>query len=201
MPQKLISQLTHLVPPALHYPAYRAYWLGLLASVSGFQMLRFGQYWLVYQLTGSPLALGYVGLASGVSAIGLNLFGGVVADRFDQGRLIMTTQSLTAGLIFVLATLTFLDTVQVWHVVLIAFGVGGVEAFDGPARQADLGRRQPQQQSAVQKARWSLSEIDRMLVEANRVLATLTREKAAGRVARGPRRNVRRLSAPRRRRE
>jgi MFS family permease len=76
-----------------------------------------------------------VGLASGVSAIGLNLFGGVVADRFDQRRLIMTTQSLTAGLIFVLATLTFLDTVQVWHVVLIAFGVGGVEAFDGPARQ------------------------------------------------------------------
>jgi len=130
-----MGQLTRRVPPALHYPAYRAYWLGLLASVSGFQVLRFGQYWLVYQLTGSPLALGYVGLASGVSAIGLNLFGGVVADRFDQRRLIMTTQSLTAGLIFVLATLTLLDTVQVWHVVLIAVGVGGVEAFDGPARQ------------------------------------------------------------------
>jgi MFS family permease len=135
MPKSLMSQLTRRVPPALHYPAYRAYWLGLLASVSGFQMLRFGQYWLVYQLTGSPLALGYVGLASGVSAIGLNLFGGVVADRFDQRRLIMTTQSLIAGLIFVLATLTLLDTVRVWHVVLIAFGVGGVEAFGGPARQ------------------------------------------------------------------
>jgi MFS family permease len=135
MSKSLMSQLTRHVPPALHYPAYRAYWLGLLASVSGFQMLRFGQYWLVYQLTGSPLALGYVGLASGVSAIGLNLFGGVIADRFDQRRLIMTTQSLTAGLIFVLATLTLLDAVQVWHVVLIALGVGGVEAFDGPARQ------------------------------------------------------------------
>jgi MFS family permease len=135
MPKRLMSQLTRRVPPALHYPAYRAYWLGLLASVSGFQMLRFGQYWLVYQLTGSPLALGYVGLASGVSAIGLNLFGGVIADRVDQRRLIMATQSLTAGLISVLATLTLLDTVQVWHVVLIAFGVGGVEAFDGPARQ------------------------------------------------------------------
>jgi MFS family permease len=135
MPKSLMSQLTRHVPPALHYPAYRAYWLGLLASVSGFQMLRFGQYWLVYQLTGSPLALGYVGLASGVSAIGLNLFGGVVADRFDQRRLIMTTQSLIACLILVLATLTLLDAVQVWHVVLIAFGVGGVEAFDGPARQ------------------------------------------------------------------
>jgi MFS family permease len=135
MAKSTMSRLAHRIPPALHYPAYRAYWLGLLASVSGFQMLRFGQSWLIYQLTGSPLALGYVGLASGVSAIGLNLFGGVVADRFDQRRLIMTTQSLTAGLIFALATLTLFDTVQVWHVVLIAVGVGGVEAFDGPARQ------------------------------------------------------------------
>jgi MFS family permease len=98
-------------------------------------MLRFGQSWLIYHLTGSPLALGYVALASGVSAIGLNLFGGVFADTFDQRRLIMITQSLTAGLIFLLATLTLLDAVQVWHVVVIAFGVGAVEAFDGPARQ------------------------------------------------------------------
>jgi MFS family permease len=70
-----------------------------------------------------------------VSGIGLNLFGGVLADTFDQRRLIMATQSLTAGLIFVLATLTLLDVVQVWHVVVIAFGVGAVQAFDGPARQ------------------------------------------------------------------
>jgi MFS family permease len=135
MAKGILSRLALSLPPALHYPAYRAYWLGLLASVGGFQMLRFGQSWLVYQLTGSPWALGYVGLASGVSAIGLNLFGGVFADRFDQRRLIMTTQSLTAGLIFVLASLTLLDAVRVWHVVVIAFAVGGVEAFDGPARQ------------------------------------------------------------------
>ena len=135
MAKGTLSRLALSLPPALYYPGYRAYWLGLLASVGGFQMLRFGQSWLIYQLTGSPLALGYVGLASGVSAIGLNLFGGVFADKLDQRRLIMTTQSLTAGLIFVLATLTLLDAVQVWHVVVIAFGVGAVEAFDGPARQ------------------------------------------------------------------
>src|ERR671925_1009823 len=129
------SRLPLFLPPALHYPAYRAFWLGLLASVSGFQMLRFGQFWLIYQLTGSPLALGYLGLANGMSAIGLNLFGGGFADTFEPRRLIMTTQSLTAGLIFVLATLTLLDAVQVWHVLIIAFSARAVEAFDQPARQ------------------------------------------------------------------
>jgi MFS family permease len=131
-----LSWLAHSLPPALHYPAYRAFWLGLLASVSGFQMLRFGQFWLVYQLTDSPLALGYMGLASGVPAICLNLFGGVFADKVDPRRLIMTTQSITASLIFLLATLTLLAAVQVWHILVIAFFAGAVEAFDQPARQS-----------------------------------------------------------------
>ncbi len=130
------SRLPISLPPALRYPAYRAFWLGLLASVGGFQMLRFGQSWLIYQLTGSPVALGYMGLANGVPAICLNLFGGVFADKFDQRRLVMTTQSITASLIFLLATLTLLDTVQVWHIVVIAFCAGAVEAFDQPARQS-----------------------------------------------------------------
>ncbi len=134
--KRIWSRLPLSLPPALHYPAYRAFWLGLLASVSGFQMLRFGQSWLIYQLTGSPVALGYMGLANGVPAICLNLFGGVFADRFDQRRLIMTTQSITASLIFLLATLTLLDAVRVWHVVVIAFFAGAVEAFDQPARQS-----------------------------------------------------------------
>lgn len=133
--KKTFSRIPLSLPPALHYPAYRAFWLGLLASVSGFQMLRFGQYWLIYQLTASPVALGYMGIASGIPAICLNLFGGVFADRIDPRRLIITTQSLTAGLIFLLATLTLLDAVQVWHILVIAFCAGAVEAFDQPARQ------------------------------------------------------------------
>jgi hypothetical protein len=134
--KKTFSRVSLSLPPALRYPAYRAFWLGLLASVSGFQMLRFGQYWLIYQLTASPVALGYMGIASGIPAICLNLFGGVFADTIDPRRLIMTTQSLTAGLIFLPATLTFVDVVQVWHVLVIAFCAGAVEAFDQPARQA-----------------------------------------------------------------
>src|SRR5262249_45170907 len=96
-----VRRLPFSLPPALHYPAYRAFWLGLLASVSGFQIFRFGQLWLIYQLTGSPLPRGFVGLANGVPAVCLPLFGGVVADKFAQRRLVMVTKSLTAGLILV----------------------------------------------------------------------------------------------------
>ncbi|MDP7413057.1 MAG: MFS transporter [SAR202 cluster bacterium] len=123
-------------PPSLRYPAFRRYWFGTLAAVNGFQILRFAELWLVHELTGSPLFLGYVGLANAAPAIGLNLFGGVLADKLDKRRLIMTTQVLAATLVFALATLTVTDVVRPWHVMAIAFLAGIVEAFDGPAHEA-----------------------------------------------------------------
>ena len=123
-------------PPALKYPQYRAYWLGTLASVGGFQTLMFGQGWLAFELTGSPLYLGYIGLANASSAIALNLFGGVFADKLDKRKLIFITQLITASLIFLLAALTLTGVVEVWHIILIAFVAGAVNAFDQPARQA-----------------------------------------------------------------
>ena len=99
-------------------------------------MFRVGQGWLIYEITGSPWSLGLVGAANAVPAIFFNLFGGVFADRLDKRRLIIYTQLTTGSLIFLLATLTLLGWVEPWHVLLIAFLAGGVEAFDNPARQA-----------------------------------------------------------------
>ena len=124
------------IPPALRYPAYRNYWLGLLASVGGYQMFRAAQAWLVYELTGSPLFLGYAAAANAAPGIFFNLFGGVFADRLNKRLLVMTTQAANAGLIFLLAVLTILGLVQVWHILVIVFLAGAVEAFDTPARQA-----------------------------------------------------------------
>jgi MFS family permease len=50
--------------------------------------------------------------------------------------LVIVTQSLTASCIFVLATLTLLNVVQVWHILVIAFCAGAVDSFDQPARQS-----------------------------------------------------------------
>ena len=124
------------VPPAMRYPQYRAYWFGTLASVCGFQMLIFAQGWLTFELTGSPLYLGYVAVASALPSIALNLFGGVFADRLDKRKLIFFTQILTAAIIFTLAFLTLFELVRVEHILALAFAAGAVNAFDQPARQA-----------------------------------------------------------------
>ena len=108
----------------------------MLASVSGYQMFRTAQAWFVYEMTGSPLFLGYAAAANAAPGIVFNLLGGVFADRLNKRLLVMTTQAANAGLIFLMAVLTLLDLVQVWHILIIVFLSGAVEAFDTPARQA-----------------------------------------------------------------
>ncbi|MFC1533021.1 MFS transporter [Thermodesulfobacteriota bacterium] len=124
------------IPPALYYPSFRRFWLGMFAAVGGFQVLMFGQYWLVHDLTGSPLYLGYVGAANAIPAILLNLIGGAIADKADRRKLIIITETLSAILVLLLGVLTLLRIVQFWHVLLIAIFAGAINAFNQPARMA-----------------------------------------------------------------
>ncbi len=121
---------------ALQYRDYRIFWFGQVVSVMGFQMLIVTVGWLMYDLTGSPVQLGLVGLSTAIPAIVLNLFGGVVADKVNPKRLIMIVQSLNAVAVSVLATLTLMGLVQPWHIMVNAFIMGALGAFDQPSRQA-----------------------------------------------------------------
>ncbi|MSR84735.1 MAG: MFS transporter [Candidatus Latescibacteria bacterium] len=125
-----------LLPPAFQFPAFRAYWGGMLASVSGSQMFIFIQVVLAHELVKSPLFLGYVGLANAIPSILLNLYGGVFADRLDKRRLMIVTQAISGLLLFLLATLVLLQLLQPWHLLTIAFLTGAVNAFDQATRQA-----------------------------------------------------------------
>jgi MFS family permease len=51
-------------------------------------------------------------------------------------RLLLLTQTGAMLLAFILAALTFSGIVQAWHIVVLAAGLGLVNAFDAPARQA-----------------------------------------------------------------
>jgi len=121
---------------ALKYPNYRLWFYGQMVSLFGTWMQSTAQGFLIYQLTDSPLYLGLVAGASGFATWALMLFAGVVADRVPRRTVLVITQTVMMLLAFVLAALTFLHWVQVWHIVLLAFLLGIASAFDAPARQA-----------------------------------------------------------------
>jgi MFS family permease len=126
----------HVQLGALNAPLYRRYWLGSLASIGATQLLILGKGWLVFSLSGSPLMLGLLGAAGAIPQILVSLFGGVLADRLDKRRVLMTTSLVTASLLLLLAVLDFTGVVAVWHVIVIAALIGLTSGFDWPSRQA-----------------------------------------------------------------
>ncbi len=121
---------------ALRHRNYRLFFAGQGISLVGTWMQTMAQAWLVYRLSGSSLALGLVGFAGQIPVFLLAVFGGVVADARNRRAIMLWTQLLSMLLALTAAVLTLSGVVQVWHVMLLAVGLGVVNAFDIPARQA-----------------------------------------------------------------
>jgi len=121
---------------ALRHRNYQLFFSGQLVSLIGTWMQNVSQPWLVYQLTGSPLYLGIVSFASAVPVLFLSLWAGVFIDRVPKRKLLIITQMLAMTQAFLLSADVFLGWVQPWHVVIFAFILGAVNAFDAPARQS-----------------------------------------------------------------
>ncbi|WP_434114029.1 MFS transporter [Paraburkholderia caffeinilytica] len=116
---------------------YRVWAIGSLVSNVGTWMQRTAQDWLVLtQLTQhSATAVGIVmGLQFGPQLL-LLPWTGYAADRFERRKLLSVTQAASGFLALILGLLCITELVQLWHVYVLAFLSGCVNAVDSPARQ------------------------------------------------------------------
>ena len=123
---------------ALRHRNFQLFFAGQMISLIGTWMQTVAQSWLVYRMTGSTLLLGTVGFASQIPVFLVAPVGGIVADRVNRHRVVIATQTSSMILAFVLAFLTLSNRIQVWEIMVLAAGLGIVNAFDIPARQAFL---------------------------------------------------------------
>jgi MFS family permease len=115
---------------------YRLFFCGQCVSLIGTWMQHVAMSWLVYRLTGSASLLGLVVAAGQISIFVLTPFTGVFIDRVHRRNLLIVTQMLCALQASLLAFLTLSGHIQVWHLVLLSFFLGTVNAFDMPARHS-----------------------------------------------------------------
>lgn len=92
--------------------------------------------WHTYELTGSPLALGGLGLVRLIPIVFLSLAGGVVADTRNRRKVMMITQSVMMTTAFVLGIVTFFGIVNLWWIYGVGFVNAAAAAFDLPSRQS-----------------------------------------------------------------
>ena len=125
---------------ALTYRDFRVMWFGAFTSTIGTWMQKVAQSWLVLTITGSSSAF-FLGLDSFLGELPillLTLVGGVVADRYDRRRLLLTSQYIQMTAAFTLAALVYWDVVRIWHVLALSVVTGLAQAFGGPAYQSLL---------------------------------------------------------------
>ena len=135
MTARLVS-LNRRTFASLKHRNYRLFFSGQVVSVTGTWMQRVAQSWLVLQLTHSPVAVGILALAQFLPFSTFGLFAGVVVDRLDARRLVITTQATAMALAGILAGLALSGVVEAWHVYVLGFLAGTVQVLDAPARQA-----------------------------------------------------------------
>src|SRR5262249_23935716 len=120
----------------LSYPAFALYWFSRIASILAFHMLMVAVGWQLYELTGSALDLGLLGLVQFVPMVLLTLFVGYVADRYDHRRILMLCQFTEGCAAAILAAATFSSLLDTRLIYVIAAIVGAARAFEIPTMAA-----------------------------------------------------------------
>ena len=138
-----LSSLRFLVrdfqlPNSLHEGPFRRYWLAQMLALIALWIQNTAANLVFLSLTTSAFKIGLINIAAGVPMLLLSLFGGVVADRINRRKIVMTTQTIIAMLSLCWAMLIFTDAIAYWHVLTMAVIGGIVISFDQPAGQSLL---------------------------------------------------------------
>ncbi len=113
---------------------YRLYWFARISAILALQMQIVATGWRVYDVSGSPMALGLIGLAEFLPSILLVLITGHVADRFDRRRVINVCQGLEILAMLVLWLALWDDNTRaLWPAFVAVTILGTARAFEMPA--------------------------------------------------------------------
>jgi predicted MFS family arabinose efflux permease len=121
---------------AFQYRDFRLMWIGACTSSIGTWMQIVAQGWLIYRLSHSAFLLALDQFLGGIPIFLFSLIGGVVADRLERRKILLTSQWVQMATASILTVLVATGVVHVWHILTLSFISGLAQAFGGPAYSA-----------------------------------------------------------------
>lgn len=123
---------------AFRHRDYRLYFAGQGISQTGTWLQAIATSWLVYELSHSAFMLGLATFAQYIPMLVLGPFAGVWVDRMKKRQVLIVTQLVALAQSLVMLGLLLSGHLEAGHLVLANLVLGLVNAFDSPARQAQL---------------------------------------------------------------
>jgi MFS family permease len=121
---------------ALAHRSFALLWTGQTVSGIGDSVYQVALVWWVLVHTGSALAMGTALLCERVPSLALLLIGGVIVDRFPRVWLMILSDLSRGVLVGLITLLSITNSLQIWHVYVVSFAFGVVDAFFSPAYRA-----------------------------------------------------------------
>jgi MFS family permease len=118
---------------ALRHRDFRLLWIGQAVSLLGDGIYLVAIAWLVYDISNEPGALAVVGFAWTLPQVAGLLLAGVLSDRIERRRLLVTADLIRLASISVIAALALADSAELWHLVVLVVFYGFGEALFQPA--------------------------------------------------------------------
>jgi MFS family permease len=125
---------------ALRYKDFRIYLSQRFFFTFAYQMQTAALGYYIYDITHSKLALAWIGLSEAIPAIGLALYGGYIADKYEKRKMLLLIFSgvFLSSLIMFIATLKSMSGyIHTDRILPILYGMifcnGVARAFFGPA--------------------------------------------------------------------
>ena len=162
--RRLFRAIAIDIGPLRRHRDFRLLYIGQAVSSAGSMITYVAIPFEVYDLTGSTLMVGLLGLAELVPLLGTALLGGAMADAHDRRRLVLIADSTLLLLALVLvANNSIVADPQVWLLFVIAAGMSAAEGLQRPALEAMLPRLVPREElpavSALEGLRGTAGQI------------------------------------------
>ena len=128
---------------SLRYRDYAIFWsMDLFGSIGHF-VQEVALYWIAYEITGSAMALGILGLCGALPRLIFGALGGVLVDRYDRKRLLVLIQFFSALPVFIFLSLYAFGTLEFWHLLCSEILFGSIRAINPSAAQSIISELVP----------------------------------------------------------
>ncbi len=126
---------------ALSYAQFRRYWIAQIFRVLGLQFRIIAVPWLVsVELDRSPIWLGIVAVSAALPTIIFSVPAGVLADRFNDQKVLVASQGAYAVASLALPILILAGLANIWIVIAWSIVTGILAALGNPSMQSVMPR-------------------------------------------------------------
>lgn len=131
-----------------NYNKYMVFWLSQSASQLGSAMTSFALILWVYTQEGSAMTVSLMSFFNYVPFIIVSLFAGTFVDNHKKKNIMLVSDTIAAICSAVILVLTLNSGLQIWHIYMVNFVIGFMNAFQSPASVVAIGKIVPQEKLA-----------------------------------------------------